>query len=119
MSSGPSRPPANVDGVLHGPAMLNAASAARIGVIVSVMDPEGPRNVYVSEVAAEILGSSPHELMTMAPMSMVAPEDLPRLRERVRLRQAGTTGVFRFELTAVRADGSRVPLEISTTDVKV
>jgi PAS domain S-box-containing protein len=119
MSSGPSRPPANFDGVVDGPAMLNAASAARIGVIVSVMDPEGPRNVYVSEIAAGILGSSRHELTTVDPMSMVAPEDLPRLRERIRLRQAGTTGALCYEMSALRIDGTRVPLEISATDITI
>jgi PAS domain S-box-containing protein len=119
MDPGPSHVYASVGEIVHGPAMLSAASSAHIGVTVTVIEPEGPRNVYVSDVAAEILGWSVNDLMTRDPMSIVAPEDLPRLRERIRLRQTGPAGAFRYEMTAVRNDGIRVPLEISASDIKL
>jgi PAS domain S-box-containing protein len=117
MDPGPPHVCASVGEIIHGPAMLSAASAAHIGVTVTVVAPEGPHNVYVSEVAAEILGWSVNELMTRDPMGVVAPADLPRLRERLRLRQGGPTGVFSYEMTAVRRDGTEVPLEVSATDI--
>jgi PAS domain S-box-containing protein len=117
MDHGLSHVCASVGEIVRGPAMLSAANAAHIGVTVTVVEPAGPRNVYVSDVAAEILGWSVSELMTRDPMSVVAPEDLPRLRERIRLRQGGTTGSFSYEMTAVRRDGNLVPLEVSATDV--
>ncbi len=119
MNPGPSHVCASVGEIVHGPAMLSAANAAHIGVTVTLVQPQGLRNVYVSEVAAEILGWSVHELMTRDPMSVIDPGDLPRFRERLRLRQGGPTGASAYEMTAVRGDGTRVPLEISATDVVI
>jgi PAS domain S-box-containing protein len=117
MDPRPSRLPASVDMGTHGPAMLSAANAAHIGVTVSVVEPEGSRNVFVSEVAAEILGFPQAELLARDPMACIAPEDHPRLRERLGARQRGETGTAFYELTAVRKDGTRVSLEVSATDV--
>jgi PAS domain S-box-containing protein len=117
MDPGRSRLPARVDMGVHGDAMLSAAGAARIGVTVSVIEPQGPRHVYISEVAAEILGWTVGELMSGDPMIHVAPEDVSRLREHFSVREASATGSEHFETTAVRRDGTRVPLEVSTTDI--
>jgi PAS domain S-box-containing protein len=117
MSSRTSRLPAKLDMGAHGAAMLIAADAAHIGVTVSVMDPDGQRNVYVSEVAAQIVGWSVNDLIANDPMSIVAPEDARRVQERFDLRRAGAAGPEYYEMTAVRQDGTRVPLELSTSEV--
>ncbi len=119
MTSRPSRLPASIDMGAHGPAMLKAANAAHIGVTVSVVENDVPRNIYISEVAAEILGRTVSEVMALDPLAIVAPEEVPRLRDQLGRRERGETDAIYYEVTAVRGDGSRVPLEVSTTDVSI
>jgi PAS domain S-box-containing protein len=111
--------PADIDMGALGGAMLEAADGAHIGVTVSVVAPGGVRNVYVSEVAAEILGWTQQELMTRDPMKHIAPEDLPRLTERLKQRTDGDEGTSHYELSVLRKDGSRVPIELSATEVNL
>jgi PAS domain S-box-containing protein len=117
MDPPPSRLPASIDMGAHGHAMLRAANAAHIGVTVSVVSSGGARNVYVSEVAAEIMGWSQRELLECDPMSVIAPEDSARLHDRFVRRQKGEGGPAFYELAVVRKDGVRVPIEVSTIDV--
>ena len=56
-------------GVL-GSTMLQAARAERIGVTLTLIDPLPPRNVYVSEAAAELVGWSVEELLERDAMQM-------------------------------------------------
>src|SRR5579883_2292401 len=56
MGSGAGDVLAQLDVSALGKAMLDAAGAARIGVTVTFVDEDPPRNAYVSDVAAEILG---------------------------------------------------------------
>jgi PAS domain S-box-containing protein len=112
------RLPANLDLSALGLTVLDAAHAARIGVAVSVLEPEGPRNVYVSEAAAEIMGRPVEELLS-SPLARVSPDDLERMRERFARRTAGETGEARYEVTVVRKDGAHVPIEVTTSDVTI
>jgi PAS domain S-box-containing protein len=118
MASRPSRLPASVDMGAHGPAMLKAANAAHIGVAVTVVENGVSRNIYISEVAAEILGRTVTEVMALDPLAIVATEELPSLRKLSAGYTGGETARY-YEVTAVRGDGSRVPLEVSTTDVSL
>jgi PAS domain S-box-containing protein len=112
----PVPPPPDVDLGDLGKTMLAAAHAARIGVTVAVFEDRGPRNIYVSEAAADILGWTPEELVAGDPMMHVAPEDLARLRERARSRAEGERGEASYEFVAIRKDGRRVHVSLTTAD---
>src|SRR5258708_23449403 len=116
----PPRPlPPIVDVGVLGRTMLAAADTARIGVTVTLVEPTVARNIYISEVAAEILGWPVGELLAGNPMNYIAAEDLPHLRERLAVRARGGVGHARYEITAIRKDGRRVPVEVTASDVLI
>ncbi len=99
-----------------GHALLNAANAAGIGVAVTLIDEETPRNVFVSDRLAAIFGRTPTEMCEGAPMGFIAPEDVAHARSRFAQRNAGARGRWSYELNGVRPDGQRVPIEIAVGD---
>ncbi|HLK35848.1 MAG TPA: PAS domain S-box protein, partial [Polyangiaceae bacterium] len=111
--------PANVDLGALGKTMLQAAEAARIGVTVTVVDPAGLHNIYVSEAASEIMGWSVEELVRRDPMSFIVAEDLPRLNDRLAKRALGEKGQKSYEVTVLRKDGRRVSLEVTASDALI
>jgi len=106
--------PADLDVGALGKAMLEAAQAAHIGVTVTLLEPT-PRTIYVSEAAARIGGWSVDEALASNPLAMIAPEDLPRVRERLGKRAAGEQGDVTYELTMLRKDGRHVAVEVTAT----
>jgi PAS domain S-box-containing protein len=111
--------PANIDVGALGRAMLEAAHAARIGVSVTLVDLPEPRCVYINEAAAEIVGWPIDVLLRGDPISHVAPEDLPALKERFARRSAGELGEKSYELTVIRQDGERAVIEVTTSSASV
>jgi len=109
-------PPASVDLRELGKTMLDAAHGARIGVTVTLLEGGAPRNIYVSDAAAALLGRSVDELLSGNALSHVAAEDMPHLQERFERRAAGETGQVTYELTAIRRDGRRAPITVTATD---
>jgi PAS domain S-box-containing protein len=110
----------NIDLGVLGRTMLDAARVARIGVTVTFIDPPGgPRNVYVSEAAADILGWSMKELIDGDPMHLIAPEDFPRMHARLERRKMGELGEHTSEMIALRKDGGRVHIEVTASDVTI
>ncbi|HZU81554.1 MAG TPA: PAS domain S-box protein [Polyangiaceae bacterium] len=109
---------ADIDVGVLGRTMLEAARAAHIGVTLTVFEPR-LRCVYVSEAVAEMLGWSVEELLARDPLDIVAPDEVPRLRERARLRAAGELGQASYKVAAVRKDGQRLTIEVTTSDVVV
>jgi PAS domain S-box-containing protein len=109
----------NIDIGVLGRTMLDAARAARIGVTLTFIDGARPRNVYVSEAAADILGWPIDELLECDPMSFIAPEDLPRMRARLDRRTEGELGESTSELIGLRKDGARVPIEVTASRVMI
>ncbi|MDP9002117.1 MAG: PAS domain S-box protein [Myxococcota bacterium] len=110
---------ATLDNGVLGKTMLDAARAAGIGVTVTLIDSPTPRNVYVSEAAASIFGRTVDEMLEGDPMAHIAPEDLPRMRERFVLRAKGESGEKTTEMVALRKDGTGVPLEVTATYVTI
>jgi PAS domain S-box-containing protein len=111
--------PANLDVGVLGKTMLEAASAAHIGVTVTVFDGSGAHNVYVNEASAAIAGWPVEEFLARDPFANIAPEDLPRIRERFGKRVQGEAGNMSYELTIVRKDGRRVPIEMTATPTTI
>jgi PAS domain S-box-containing protein len=107
--------PASLDVGVLGRTMLEAARAAHIGVTVTVYEDSGPRMVYVNEAAAEIVGWSVEEIVARDPLASVAPDDLPRIRDRLEKRIRGEPGQATYEVTVIRKDGRRVPIEMTAS----
>jgi PAS domain S-box-containing protein len=111
--------PPNIDVGTLGHAVLEAAHAARIGVVVALVEPPKPRCVYINEAAAEIVGWPVDELLTGDPLRYVAPEDQSFVRERAVRRATGDRGDSSYELNVVRRDGQRVSIQVTTSPATV
>ncbi len=109
--------PANIDIGVLGKTMLDAAHAARIGVSITVIEPGGPRHVYISEAAADILGWSVRELMQKNPMDLIASDDQGHARDRFQKRAGGEGGTASYEMRGVCKDGRHVFMEVTASTV--
>jgi PAS domain S-box-containing protein len=116
---GPERMPALFE------AIAAAADKASIGVAVTTHQPE-LRNVWVNDAATTLLGYSREELLGgMNPWDMIAPEDLERLRTRhdnvIREVQSsrGSPSPPVNEVMVVTKNGTRVPMEYSSSHVTI
>jgi PAS domain S-box-containing protein len=106
---------ANVDLGLLGRSMLDAAAMARIGVVVTIVDPDAPHNVYVNEAAARIIGWPIEEMLERHPLHYVAARDMPRMLERFARRSRGEQGQSAYEIAVTRKDGSETSIEITAS----
>jgi two-component system cell cycle sensor histidine kinase/response regulator CckA len=100
-------------------AVVDAARAAHIAVVVTDVHGSEPKNLFVSDALCDMTGYSQAELVERGPLDNVAPEDLPRLRARFEQRSAGEAGTTTYEVSMVRKDGTRVPIEATTTSVDI
>jgi PAS domain S-box-containing protein len=92
--------------------ILEAAHAASVGIAVSVDEGDGARFVYVNERAAEFNGLPAEKLIGQSSSFQVAPEDMPALMKLRELRKQGAFERGVIELTIVRPDGTRLPVEV-------
>src|SRR5580692_2096369 len=111
--------PPNLDLGALGKTMLDAAEAAGIGVSVTFIDGAAPRTVYVSEATSQILGWPAEDLLAGDPMKFVSPGDLPHLVARLGKRTGGEKGHASYELSILRKDGRKVPIEMSATNATI
>jgi len=98
-------------------AVLEAASVAGLGVSVSFDDGAAPRNIYVNEAAARMLGRSVDELIGSAMLLNFAPEERNRLLELAMRWQRGDGGSSLVETVIEQPEGGRVPVEVAFTTV--
>jgi PAS domain S-box-containing protein len=92
-------------------AFIAAASAAGIGVSIVSVDPE-PRLVYISDKGVEILGHPREAVLGRSPNDFLTPEERDKSSAFEALVRSDD-GPHSFETVVLRADGTRVPLEIS------
>jgi len=77
---------------------------------------EGKRHVYVNQRFADIHGyESPQEIIGKPLDKLVHPDDLQRVQDLAIRRQKGELSAQRYELKAIRKDGTPVYLENSVT----
>jgi PAS domain S-box-containing protein len=94
--------------------ILEAAHVASVGITVSVDEDDGggAKFVYVNDRAAEVHGLAAEEMIGKPVLFQVAPEDLPALLKLRDERRQGPVSPRRLEVTVLRKDGTRLPLEV-------
>ena len=98
-------------------ALLLALSDLGEGVAVL----EGERFVWANETLGRITGYLPGELTSpeFSVRYIFAPEEQPRMDERLRARFDGTTPEEHYEVTLLRLSGERVNVEVSVKPLHV
>lgn len=119
MGTGAGEMLAKIDAGVLGRTLLEAAGAARIGVTVTLVDMPVPRNVYVSQAAADLLGWPVEELLERDPLENIASRDVGHARGRLALRARGEEGQTSYELRAVRKDGTEVVIEVTASHATI
>jgi len=119
MGTGDGEMLAKIDAGVLGRTLLEAAGAARIGVTVTLVDTPVPRNVYVSEAAADLLGWPVAELLERDPLQHIASRDRDHVRHRLDLRARGEQGQTSYELRTLRKDGSEVAIEVTASHATI
>src|SRR5689334_11675704 len=97
--------------------ILAAAEMARLGVSVSVVEPEGARRIFVSDAAARLLGYTAEELVGSSTFLTFAPEELEKMRDLGQKWRSGEKIPYFLETVILRKDGTRVPIEVAYTMV--
>lgn len=80
-----------------------------------IIDSEA-KTVFASDHMAEILGSTPAELIGQQSFDFVFPEDLPAAQHLFDLKKEGSPNPFRFRLR--RKDGSAVWVDVQPTPMR-
>jgi PAS domain S-box-containing protein len=101
-----------------GGALIAAMSAAGIGVSLVSITAEGPRLVYVSDKGVEVLGHAREALLSRPASDFLAPEEREARAATGRSIQEGNGPSF-FETVIERADGQKVPIEVSVAPIRV
>jgi PAS domain S-box-containing protein len=87
-----------------------------MGVYVAHIDVQPPRILYVNPRAAEIVGSSPEELIGRLPWSMIREQDRPTVRAMIE-RPAGAPPAS-LTLVVERPDGKAVAIELVASRIR-
>jgi two-component system cell cycle sensor histidine kinase/response regulator CckA len=94
-------------------ALRQAAERSGTGLAITDISSEQPRNLFVSADLARMMGYEPHEAMARDPWSMIAPEELPRLKEMATRRAAGEKLPGSFETVLLHRSGARIAIELA------
>jgi two-component system, cell cycle sensor histidine kinase and response regulator CckA len=94
-------------------ALRQAAERSGTGLAITDISSEQPRNLFVSADLARMMGYEPLEAMMRDPWSMIAPEELPRLKEMAIRRAAGEKVPGSFETVLLHRSGARIAIELS------
>ncbi len=94
-----------------GPALLDAAAAAGIGIAIAAIGEDGPRLIYVNEVTCGLLGEEKASILTRTSFfDLVAPADRERVREIHTARSRGEDPDARLEFRVLQPSGEEVPV---------
>ncbi len=75
------------------------------------------RHRYVNRRGAELLGRTVEEMLGLHVRDIIRPDDTTWVMDRLHRRIAGEPAPARYELTAVRQDGTEVPVEINASRI--
>ena len=81
---------------------------------VAIAD-ENAYHIYVNPKFSEITGYSRDELLNMSGWDFTPPEEIDKLKQRMKDRIAGKTVQTHYDRTIVKKDGTKIPVEMSST----
>jgi PAS domain S-box-containing protein len=70
---------------------------------------------FLSPQTGEMTGYSLQQLHSMNIKDLIAPEDLPEVLRRLEERRGGASGLLPMQFGLVKADGTRLPIEVHTS----
>jgi two-component system, cell cycle sensor histidine kinase and response regulator CckA len=94
-------------------ALRQAAERSGTGLAITDISDGEPRNLFVSGDLARMMGYEPREAMILDPWSMIAPEELPRLKEMAAQRAQGQKLPGSFETVLLHRSGARIAIELA------
>jgi PAS domain S-box-containing protein len=99
--------------------IIEAAELAEMGIAVSTVNGPDVRRLYVSDVAARILGYSVEELVGRSTFMSFAPEEAARMQKLSEDWRSGRAVPHFLESVVVRKDGTHVPVEVAYSGVTI
>ena len=94
-------------------ALRQAAERSGAGLAITDISSAQPHNLFVSADLARMMGYEPHEALLHDPWSMIAPEELPRLKQMAARRAAGEKVPGSFETVLLHRSGARIAIELA------
>ena len=94
-------------------ALRQAAERSGTGLAITDLSGSEPRNLFVSDDLARMLGYEAQEMLGRDPWSMIAPEELPRLQALAAQRQASDKVPGSFETVLLHRSGARIAIELA------
>ncbi len=99
--------------------LTTAAELSGMGVVVTIIDGEAPRVVYLSDGLGELVGLDADEIEKRSVWSFIAEDDLPPLLRAWQDRVEGAETPMFHEFAVIRSDGERIPLEVFNSIVSI
>jgi len=94
-------------------ALRQAAERSGTGLAITDISTDPPRNLFISADLARMMGYEVHEALSLDAWSMIAPEELPRLKEMAAQRAKGEKVTGTFETVLLHRSGARVAIELA------
>ena len=98
-------------------ALLETLDASQVGLSIVAVDVDPPEYLFVNAGGAARLGYTVEDFKKIPIWQLFAPADLAAIRARHEDRLADPTGTRRFEMYVTHKNGTRIPLEVTTTRV--
>jgi PAS domain S-box-containing protein len=95
-----------------GPALLDAAGAAGMGIAVVAMEAGGPRTLHVNAVLCELVGRTSEALLVGSLFDVVMPADRARIEGSYARRTRGEQVDPRFDVHLQHANGEAIPVAV-------
>lgn len=89
-----------------------ACDGAELAVVVTLADLDPPRNLFLNRGAEKLLGYSVREFRKLSMWDVIAPEEVPRLKDMQLRRLRGEPMPYPLETAIVSGSGQRVQVEV-------
>jgi two-component system cell cycle sensor histidine kinase/response regulator CckA len=94
-------------------ALRHAAESSGMGLAITDVTSEPPRNLFVSADLAKMLGYEQREFLELDPLSLLPPDELPRFSELIARARAGQELPSSFETVLLHRSGAQIAIELS------
>ncbi|HEX3594144.1 MAG TPA: PAS domain S-box protein, partial [Polyangiaceae bacterium] len=101
--------------VLH--ALLETLELGNVGLSIVALDVDPPEYIFMSTAGPALLGYTVEEFVKIPVWELFPSEDLPALHARHRERMADPTGTRRLEMYVKHRNGTKIPVEVTTSRI--